>query len=258
LPLCEIVATHGKQNNNTQTLQMKKTLLIAAAALAAGIISTEASSVYSQNIVGYANVVTPTSGLNYLITVPFVIGVSNGANEVFGSNLPDFSQVLIWNGSDYNTVQSDSGSPTGWDDTGFNPVSAPVLPVGMGFFLIPNGNNVTNTFTGSIAVQTGTTNTVTLSTIGQNYLVGSAVPYAGSVTNGLGTNLGLNMNGFADFTQLLIWNPSIGDYVTYQTDAGSPTGWDDTGFNPITPPSVSVGQGFFLVPNGVINWKQSL
>ena len=34
---------------------MKKTLLMAAAALAAGIITSQAQPVYSQNIVGYVN-----------------------------------------------------------------------------------------------------------------------------------------------------------------------------------------------------------
>ena len=41
---------------------MKKTLLIAAAALVAGVISSEAQ-VYSANIVGYVNVVMPAGAL---------------------------------------------------------------------------------------------------------------------------------------------------------------------------------------------------
>jgi hypothetical protein len=47
-------------NNNTQQhyRTMKKTLLIAVAALAAGIVSSQAQ-VYSQNIVGYVNVASP-------------------------------------------------------------------------------------------------------------------------------------------------------------------------------------------------------
>ena len=44
---------------------MKKTLLIAAAALAASVISSQAQ-VYSQNIVGYANVATPNASASYL------------------------------------------------------------------------------------------------------------------------------------------------------------------------------------------------
>ncbi len=41
---------------------MKKTLLIAAAALVAGVISSEAQ-VYSANIVGYVNVVMPANSI---------------------------------------------------------------------------------------------------------------------------------------------------------------------------------------------------
>jgi hypothetical protein len=63
---------------------MRKTLLMAAATLAAGVISSQAAGVYSQNIVGYVNVASPTAGNSYLLSVPFAIGVSNGANEVLG------------------------------------------------------------------------------------------------------------------------------------------------------------------------------
>ena len=83
-------------------MRTKTLLLTAAALLAAGITSTQAQPVYSQNVVGYASVATPGAGVNYLITVPFAIGVSNGANEIWpliGGNptLPDGSTILIWN-----------------------------------------------------------------------------------------------------------------------------------------------------------------
>ena len=242
---------------------MKKTLLIAAAALAAGIISTQASSVYSQNVVGYANVVTPNGG-TYLITVPFVIGTSNGANEVWplvGGNptLPDSSQLLIWNGSGYDTYLSDSGSPSLWDDyTGSSIPNAPLLPVGKGFFLIPNADT-TNTFTGSIAVQTGTTNNVLLGN-GGTYLVGCAIPYAGAITNGTSTGGGpalSSLNGLPDSSQLLIWTGA--GYTTYLSDSGSPSLWDDyTGSSIPAPPSISVGQSYFIIPNADFTWTVGL
>jgi len=117
---------------------MKKTLLIAAAALAASLISSQAQ-VYSQNVVGYANISTTQVGANYLLAVPFKVGVSNGANEVFGSALPDFSTISTWSvaGNSYTVYYSDSGSPSGWDDVNFGPVGAPIIPVGQGFFLEP-------------------------------------------------------------------------------------------------------------------------
>jgi hypothetical protein len=239
-------------------IRTKTLLLTAAALLAAGIASTQAQPVYSQNIVGYASVATPASGVNYLITIPFAIGVSNGANEIWPvvggvPTLPDFSSILIWNSATlkYTTYYSDSGSPSGWDDSGQNPIAnVPVLPVGKGFFLSPSSAHVTNTFAGTIAINVGTSNTMTLPSSGVNYLVGCVVPYAGAVTNGNNSTGGPNLSfagGLADFSSILIWNPATLKYTTYYSDSGSPSGWDDAAQNPIAaPPTISVGQGFFL------------
>jgi hypothetical protein len=242
-----------------------KTLLMALAVTAAGVLASNAQTVYSANIVGYANVPTPNGG-TYLITVPFKVGVSNGANEVWplvsgNPSLPDFSTILIWNGSGYTAYQSDSGSSSLWDDGGGNPIpNAPLLPVGKGFFLIPNGST-TNTFVGTVAVSVGTSNTVFLAN-GGTYLVSSSVPYAGSITNGNPTTgaggPGLSsLNNLPDFSTLLIWNGS--GYTAYQSDSGSSSLWDDGGGNPIpTAPTINVGQGFFIIPNGDFTWKVGL
>lgn len=237
-----------------------KTLLIAAAALAAGIISSQAQ-VYSQNIVGYANVTTPNGG-TYLITVPFTVGVSNGANEVWPlvggqPSIPDFSQVLIWNGTGYDAYYSDSTSPTLWDDTSFNNVPAPKLPVGKGFFVVPSANT-TNTFVGAIAVNVGTSNSMVLPN-GGTYLVACAVPYAGSVTNGTSSGGGAalsSLNGLPDFSQVLIWTGT--GYNTYYSDSTSPTLYDDTSFNNVPAPTIGVGQGFFVIPSSDFTWKVGL
>ena len=239
-----------------------KTLLIAAAALAAGIISSQAQSVYSQNVVGYANVVTPTAGINYMISIPFKIGVSNGANEIFTS-VPEFSQVFIWNPTSgkYAGYQTDTSSGTGWSDaTTSVATNPPVLPVGMAFFFSPGDNNVTNTFVGTVAVDVGTSNVMTLGTPGINYALGCVVPYAGVVTNGNASGGGPNMNGFPEFTQLFFWNPSTGKYQGYQTDTASATGWSDATTSVQTNvPSITVGQGFFLSPGDVgAKWTTGL
>jgi len=247
---------------------MKKTLLIAAAALAASMISSQAQ-VYSQNIVGYVNYPTPTGGNNYCMEVPFAIGVSNGANEVFGTSLQgaqDFTELLIWSptAANYTVYQSDDGSTSGWDDGDFNPVPAPVLPVGKGFFLIPAVSHLTNTFAGAVAVAPGVMTTNTLATGGDNYLVGSAVPYAGSFTNGTAAGGGLNLNsldqgGAADFTEVFIWSPTSASYSVYQTDQGSSSGWDDGDFNPVPPPTINVGDAFYVVPSiNNVQWVQGL
>jgi hypothetical protein len=241
-------------------MRTKTLLLTAAALLAAGIASTQAQPVYSQNIVGYASIATPNSGVNYLITIPFAIGVSNGANEIWPlvagvPSIPDGSSILIWSPSTvkFTSYLSDSGSPTLWDDNGGNPLSfSPVLPVGQGFFLNPAAAHVTNTFAGTIAINVGTSNIMVLTNSGVNYLVGSVVPYAGAVTNGNnstgGPNLSIN-GGLPDGSSLLLWNSATVRFTSYLSDSGSVSLWDDNGGNPIPlPPTINVGQGFFLSP----------
>jgi hypothetical protein len=238
---------------------MKKTLLIAAAALAASVISSQAQ-VYSQNIVGYANIPTPASGAQYLIAVPFKVGVTNGANEVFGSTLPDFSTLLVWStaANNYTLYYADSGSATLWDDSNFTPINAPLLPVGQGFFLSPSGNNVTNTFAGAIAINVGTSNVMSLPTAGAQYLVSPVVPYAGSLTNGTSSGGGANLNGLPDFSTVLVWSTAANNYTLYYSDSGSGTLWDDSNFTPVAAPNVQVGQGFFVSPSGAATWTTGL
>jgi hypothetical protein len=241
-------------------MRTKTLLLTAAALLAAGITSTQAQPVYSQNVVGYASVATPSVGVNYMISIPFAIGVSNGANEIWPlangqPTIPDGSALLIWNPTtvSFTTYFSDSQSPSLWDDNGGNPLTqAPVLPVGQGFFLNPAGPNVTNVFAGTVAVNVGTSNKMTLANVGVNYLVGCVVPYAGYVTNGNNSTGGPNLSsngGLPDGSSLLIWNPATFSFTTYFSDSQSPSLWDDNGGNPIAaPPSITVGQGFFISP----------
>lgn len=245
-----------------------KTLLIAAAALAAGIMVSKAQ-VYSQNVVGYANVPT-LSGATYAMAVPFSVGVSNGANEVWpftpgNPTLPDGSELMIWNGAGFTIFFSDSGSTSGWDDGNQNPTNAsPILPVGKGFFLIPAGNT-TNTFVGAVAVNVGTSNVTTLAS-GATVLVSPAVPYGGSVTNGNpttgagGPNLWNNnttANQLPDGSELEVWTGS--GLTLWFSDSGAPAYWDDGNQNPTNQaPVINVGQSFFLIPSGSFPWTVGL
>jgi hypothetical protein len=237
-----------------------KTLLIAAAALAAGIVSSQAQ-VYSQNVVGYANVPTPSSGINYLIACQFQMGTSNGVNEVFSTPLPDYSVVLLWDvpSQSYTAVQSDTSSPSGWDDAGYVPLTAlPTLPVGQGFFFSPSAP-VTNLFSGAVAVTVGTSNKMDFTSSGINYLVACTVPYSGSVAAGTSSGGGPNLNGLPDYTVLLLWDVPSQSYNAVQSDTSSPSGWDDAGYVPLaSPPTISVGQGFFISPSAPITWTVGL
>jgi hypothetical protein len=192
-------------------MRTKTLLLSAGALLAAGFVSSQAQPVYSQNIVGYATLAAPGSQYT-MMTVPFNIGVSNGANEVFGTNLPAQSTILIYstaatsiplsnvgqnlgqNGTlpvpaasyvtyYYDPVYVSLGYGAWWTDASYgNNMPTPALPVGQAFFLSPAGT-FTNTFAGTVAVPVGTTNSVTYP--GSQYsLVGSAIPFAGDITVG--------------------------------------------------------------------------
>jgi hypothetical protein len=237
---------------------MKKTLLLAAAALALSGISSQAQ-VYSQNIVGYANVTTPNSGSFYSVAVPFKMGVSNGANEVFGSSLPEFSSILVWDAGaqTFNFYQTFSGSATGWADSGFADAQPPTLPVGKAFFLNPSAP-VTNTFAGAIVVNVGTSNNMALPSSGVFYMVSPTVPYAGSVTNGNNSSGGVNLNGLPEFSSLLIWDSVVQNYTFVQTFSGSATGWADSGFADVPVPTLSVGQGFFINLSAPYTWTTGL
>ena len=257
---------------------MRKTLLIAAAALAASVISSEAQ-VYSQNVVGYANLPAPVGGKDYLITVPFVVGVSNGINEVFGTNLPVASTILIWNGNGYNTALYDptdpdglgAGAPVWYQGDDATPlVPLPTLPVGEGFFVAPTAP-ITNTFAGAVAVNVGTSNQLVLATGGHDYLVASVVPYAGAVTNGNASTGGPDLNNLPVASTLLFWNGN--GYNVALFDNTDPDGLGATAPNwykgdDATPyvdpttggnvPNIAVGQGFFLAPSAPYTWTTGL
>jgi len=245
-----------------------KTLLLAAGALfAAGLISAQAQPVYSQNVVGYANIVT-TNGTPYFMEVPFNIGVSNGANEVWpiaGGNQPEGTTLLVWNGTGFTTYYADPQqiiSATGWTDQYYDSnVPPPTIPVGSGFVLIPGGT-YTNTFAGTVAVNVGTSNIMVL-TNGITCFIGCPVPYAGSVTNGNsstgGPDLGINSN-VPEGTTMLIWTGTT--FYTYYADPQqiiSATGWTDQYYDSnVTPPILSIGQAFFMIPGGNFGWTVGL
>jgi len=234
-----------------------KTLLTAFAALAAGLITSKAQ-VYSANVVGYATMTLPSSFS--LLTVPFQVGTSNGANEIFGSGLPDGTQLYLWDQAHgkfvidvYDTGAVGPSQPWVMSDDA-TPTNTPTLPVGQGFFLLP-ASPITNTFAGVVAVNVGATNTTAVPS--SFALLGSVIPAAGSVSNSV-----INLNGLPDGTQLYLWDQTHGKYIidVYDTGAVGPDQpWvmsDDA--TPTNTPSIAVGQGFFLLPASPYSWKETL
>ena len=209
-----------------------KILLTAAIALAAGVVASNAQ-VYSANVVGYANATLAGANGYTLIANPFDDGNGNQSSNLLAS-LPNKAQLLTWNGSGYNTPITKGG--------GVWPSSVALTP-GTGFFVKVPGSPLTNTFVGSVIVNSGGSVT---NPVGNGYtLVGSAIPYAGDVTTDANINLGSTL---ANKSQLLGWDPVGQAYLTPVTKGGGV--WGST-FN------ISVGQGFFIKTTVPTNWVQT-
>jgi len=216
-----------------------KTLLLSAAALAAGLLASQAqSNVYSANVVGYATTVLKGNGQFVMLANPFDDGNGNQLTNILNGSLPKQSQVLTWNGTTFSTIQK-VGSPAAW------PSSIP-LPPGTGFF-VRNGApppaaaapDLTNVFVGSIVVPNGgfTTNSIPL-----NFsLNGSPIPYAGNLAtigqNGGDTNMDFG-SCLTKQSQILTWNVGLQTYNTAQKVGTVPT-WGTTA-------TIGVGEGFFM------------
>jgi hypothetical protein len=153
-----------------------KTLLIAAAALAAAVTSSQAqSTVYSQNIVGYVNTVIPGGNAYSLLANP-LNGTTNGVSALMPA-LQGGENLLAWNGHGYYIytyagagVGTGLGFQSDWTDGGTTYPNPPAIPgdqtdssdqvywapqpsvsVGQGFFLQnPNG---AETWTQNLNVQ---------------------------------------------------------------------------------------------------------
>jgi hypothetical protein len=205
-----------------------KTLLLSAAAMVAGLLSSQAqSNVYSANIVGYVSV-TNAAGVFVLMANPLDNGTNN-LTSLFPS-APNNSQIQVWNGSGFTLATKQL--------TGNWSTNLVILP-GQGFFAkFPAAG--TNTFVGSVAVPVGGSVTNSLAA-GLFTLVGSPIPYTDTLT---GTNLNLQV---ANNSQVQVWNGTGFTLATKQLTGN----WSAN--LTITP-----GEGFFLKPSAATNWVQTL
>jgi hypothetical protein len=211
-----------------------KTLLIAAAAaLAAGVVSSQAQ-VYSQNIVGYVNTVFPP-GAYIAINAPLAATPTNAPEDAI-STLTTGDSILFWNGSGFATYEY--LAPQQWIDGQGNIGPAPNLGVGPGFFYA-NGSTApeTNTFVGTVIL----TNTVSLAP-GAYSFVGSTPPIA-DVLDGTNLNLPLQTGD-----SVLLWSVPNQSYNTYEFLAPGQWIYPDGSIN--TAPSTTVGLSFFYANGG--------
>jgi hypothetical protein len=202
-----------------------KTLLLSAAALAAGLASSMAqSNVYSVNVVGYVNKSFP-AGAFLLIGNPLDDG-TNTLNSALAS-LPAKSQAQFWNGASFDNYTKGGTWP-----------AAPGIAPGVGLF-VKSQTAITNTFVGSVAAPVGGSVTQALPA-GVFVLVSSKVPYAGDLND---TNL--NLIQLASKSQVQKWNGASFD--NYTKGASWPVN-----------PGVQVAEGFFLKSQTATNWVQNL
>ncbi len=250
-----------------------KALLVSAATLAAGVISSQAA-VYSQNVVGYYNVTVPgTSGSTgfYLVANQFNCGVSNGINEIFAggglmsdANFATNSLIYIWDpvnqvfASYYYLNAADAAADSlvggaGFYDGGGSYITTSIQP-GTSVFIqnvapgaltvpivgnVPQGTNVVN-FLGSAA--------------GAFNLVSSPIPVSTNLASAPVNFTGTSDPNFGYNDEISLWDPVAGVFTTYYylnaADAAADSlvggaGFYDGGgsYQAVAP---TVGTGFFI------------
>jgi hypothetical protein len=212
---------------------MQKSMLLAAAALTAGLLSASAqSNVYSVNIVGYVNTVIKGGSAYTLVANPLE-GPTNDVNTLMAV-LPNKSQVLVYDTTSSGYITATKGSGV-WNTN-------LALPVGTGFFVRNAGPDLTNTFVGNVVGVPGTNTTA----LPAGYiLVGSKTPIGGTL-NDTGNNT-LNLGGvLPNKSQVLTYdNSGSGSYITATKGSGV---WN-------TNLQLNVGQGFFVRSQSATNWS---
>jgi len=238
---------------------MKKTLLIAAAALAAGVITSEAQ-VYSQNIVGYVNVPL-TSGVLTVVSPSLDAdgtGTNNTISTVFGTNNVTIGDTVFaynqatagYDTLNYSKIGHGASAVTGWY---LNGVASPnyVINPGSSVFYLPAANE-TNTQVGTVLQGTNLVNTY-VAPAGGISLVSSIVPIAGGLTTTLGYTPTIG-------DVVFVYNAGAGGYDTYNYSkighgVSAVTGWYLNGV--AAEPNIPVGSGFWLQPVATTTWTQS-
>jgi len=212
-----------------------KTLLLVAAAAAAGIVSSQAQ-VYSVNAVGYVNKTIPKNGFA-LISNPLK-AATNTIPALFGTMLPDGSQVYSWNTTTKGYDIASYSTDFGWDMPAalaakqFDPQAS-----GGGFFVHnPSSSDVTVTFVGE--VPQGNLSTALVPGF---QIVSSQVPQAGTATA-----LGYVA---AAGDQIYQWDSSKQAYTPYQYDV-------DFGWSPDLG-TLAVGDAFFLSKTAAGTWSRT-
>jgi hypothetical protein len=272
---------------------MKKTLLIAAAALVAGIISTtaQAQNVYSQNVVGYANITIPPNGYQ-IVGSQFINGsdanATNGdINATFSNgfisqpidppNTHSNSAIYIYNGVSFVTYYYfNAADANTWNGT----------PVAGWYDLLGNYANVQLTGNQAAFIQNHSSSPMTITTVGNIFqgtnvsvinagynFIALQVPIS---TNPIVSGYGLPSNMTSSPVDpplqsrndaIFVWNGinyqtyyyfNAADSITWGSNDGLP-GFHDTLGDPMPVSAYpQVNQGFFLYHTGApITWTNA-
>ncbi len=209
-----------------QTKHMRtKTLLAAAAIIAAGVASSQAqSNVYSLNIVGYVN--KPVSVGYNLIANP----LNNANNSVTNIiQAPDFTDVLKWNSG---TVDFDISTYF------FGAWTAEYNLVPGEAFFVNAGTAFTNTFVGEVLTGSQT----------NAFIAGLSFKSAKIPIGGNADTLGLTA-ALTDFDNVSVFDNGINDYIIGTYFFGA---WD------VPVPQIPVASGVLINSSVGGNWIQTL
>jgi hypothetical protein len=185
-----------------------------------------AQNVYSVNIVGYVNQVLP-AGSAVAVANPLDNGTNN-LDATFGA-LAKGSTANFWTGTGF------SGSLKG--SAVWSPNSP--TPVGSGLFITSKAA-ITNTYVGEVVVGPGESTTNSLPA-GVAVLVGSAIPYAGTLNSPDIGLLALDKGSTANFWTGTGYSGSLKGSAVWAPDL-----------------PIAVAQGFFVTSKTAKNWVQSL
>jgi hypothetical protein len=240
---------------------MRKTLLIAAAAFAASVISSQAQ-VYSQNIVGYVNI-NLTNGVLANIAPALDLdgtGTNNTVATVFTTpNIGD--NVYAFNGTGYDAlnykVVVTGRSPnqvynTNWF-IGLTAEPGYKLNPGESLFYLPSANE-TVTQTGTAL--TGSQVNPNVPTPGNLGLLSSIIPISGGLTSVLGYTPNIGDNVFVyNGTGYTAYN-----YKVVVTGRSPNQVYNTNWFIGLTAtePVINVGQGFWLQTGAANTWTETL
>jgi hypothetical protein len=223
-----------------------KTLILSAAALAAGLLSIQNSDaqVYSANVVGYYNISVPANKKAYIaMQLPGGSGNDSLVNDQLTNGVPDGSTLGLWNGAGFDALTFFAGF--GWYDQNSNFATNTVVP-GQGALFI-NGdtaNPCTITVVGTVP-QGPQTNTV----IPFRSFYSMPAPLVTNIDSSLGNFPSSDGDTYAEWD---VPSQSFPASKSYTYFAGF--GWFDQNSVQVYP-SPAVGTSFFYINSGpATNW----